>query len=512
MPKYNGFVLFLLSVIPAFGPESLARLHAQTSDFPNSVEQTTSHPSTINLQSDGTALDKRPRAPNTAFLISTVGDENDQAQSTEQVQQRSIEWTRTGDDWPRILGPNSNSQSSETGIRKDWSNEGLPMLWSVETGTGYANCVAAKGRVFQFDRFGDEERLDCYVAETGERLWKTSAPVQYVDSYGYNNGPRASPVVVDDLVLTFGVAGRLACHEIETGKTLWSVETNTKYGVSENFFGVAACPLVWNDDVWVMVGGSQADAQGQSVPNGTAMVCFDLKTGEERAQVGQYLASYSTPIAAKLDGRKVALCLVREGLLAIDLETREQMDFQSWRAPIRESVNAASPVLVGQKILISETYGPGSIVFELRNGKLVEIWRDGKSRKDKLLRAHWATPVAVGSTVFACSGRNEPDSDLRCFSVEDYTLKWFERTRRRSTLLAVDEHLLVLGEYGELWLIEQNSESLSIVTRVNLSTPNPPNGQRQFDYPLWAPPVLSHGLLFIRGPKTLGCFELISDE
>jgi hypothetical protein len=96
--------------------------------------------------------------------------------------------------------------------------------------------------------------------------------------------------------------------------------------------------------------------------------------------------------------------------------------------------------------------------------------------------------------------------------VEDYTLKWFERTRRRSTLLAVDEHLLVLGEYGELWLIEQNSESLSIVTRVNLSTPNPQNGQRQFDYPLWAPPVLSHGLLFIRGPKTLGCFELISDE
>jgi hypothetical protein len=211
-------------------------------------------------------------------------------------QQTSL-WKRTvGEDWPRMLGVHYDSKSSETGILKEWPKQGLKILWSKNTGTGYGNGVAALGRWFQFDRHGDVERLTCYVAETGEELWKWEAKVVYRDEYGYNDGPRASPLVDGKNVYVYGVTGRLACIDIFTGKELWKRELSKDYGVVPNFFGVGATPLVYGDLLITMVGGSPAQGFIKSVPsindlpnakpNGSGMVALDKKTGKEVYRVG----------------------------------------------------------------------------------------------------------------------------------------------------------------------------------------------------------------------------------
>ena len=125
-------------------------------------------------------------------------------------------WTRkNGIDWPRMLGRNYDSRSPEVGILTKWPTAGLKVVWTVDTGTGYGNGVAANGRWFQFDRYGNVERLRCLNAETGLQLWKWESPVEYRDSYGYNNGPRSSPVVDGDRVYVLGVAGMLACVSVK---------------------------------------------------------------------------------------------------------------------------------------------------------------------------------------------------------------------------------------------------------------------------------------------------------
>ena len=92
-------------------------------------------------------------------------------------------WTRSkGQDWPRMLGVHYDSKSNETGILTQWPKEGLRVLWSQKTGTGYGNGVAALGRWFQFDRFGNSERLTCYEAQTGKFLWKWEPRVEYHDA------------------------------------------------------------------------------------------------------------------------------------------------------------------------------------------------------------------------------------------------------------------------------------------------------------------------------------------
>jgi outer membrane protein assembly factor BamB len=393
----------------------------------------------------------------------------------------------------------------------------LPIVWSARTGEGYGNGVASQGRWFQFDRFGSVERLTCFNAENGEPLWNWESPVTYTDMYGYNSGPRASPVVAGEDVIVYGVTGTLACVRVADGAMRWQRAVNQDYGVIQNFFGVGVTPLVHQGLVIVMVGGSPPSLQkvplGQLdgvVPNGSGMVAFDLRDGREVYRTGSYLASYSAPIAASTDRGQVGLALMREGLSVFDLMTGKPRGFFPWRSRSLESVNAASPiVLSSDRILISETYEIGSAIVEWDGASLKEQWRDVPLQKAQLMRSHWATPILIGDYLYGSSGRNEPDADLRCVDIKNRKVMWVHRNRERCTLLAVDGHLLVLTEHGQLQLIRQNPEKYDPVAQMDLEVLMASDGLPLLQAPTWAPPVLSHGLLYLRGNHRLVCLELI---
>jgi hypothetical protein len=72
----------------------------------------------------------------------------------------------------------------------------------------------------------------------------------------------------------------------------------------------------------------------------------------------------------------------------------------------------------------------------------------------------------------------------------------------RASLLYVDGHFVCLGEYGQLTLFKANPQKYESVASANLP-------RELLKYPCWAAPVLSHGLLYVRGDDQLVCFELI---
>lgn len=438
-----------------------------------------------------------------------------------------------------MLGPNYDSISSETGIRTDWGKSGLPIIWTQKTGEGYGNGVAALGRWLQFDRFQSKERLTCYEAETGRELWRSENQVVYADAYGYNNGPRCSPVVDEDRVYTYGVAGRLTCVGLSDGQLRWALDINEQYNVIQNFFGVAASPLVYGDLVWVMVGGSPDEQRGLTInnlprakPNGTAMVAFDKLTGEERFRVGNYLASYSAPVIRKIDNRDIGLAFVREGLLSFDPKTGTELGFTPWRASSLESVNGASPVVVGSNVLIGEAYEIGGALVNVSESGHKSIWKDGTRRREQMFRPHWTNPIVMGNRIFVSSGRNEPDTDLRCIEIgasesdpskndsnrkstpESITkLIWSVANRDRMTGIAIDGHIVWLGEYGILQLAKIDGDRYQVVSEMDLgNTKSPLENAPLIIAPSWAPPVVSHGLLYVRGANRVVCLELIPDS
>jgi hypothetical protein len=185
-----------------------------------------------------------------------------------------------------------------------------------------------------------------------------------------------------------------------------------------------------------------------------------------------------------------------------------------------ESVNAASPVLIGNKILIGETYEKGSCLIELAAGKHKRLWADGLTRKDQTMRPHWTTPLVDGNDIYVSSGRNEPDTDLRCVtltpsdksSVWNPSVRWTVRNRDRMTGLMVDSHLVMLGESGILQLLAADNRSFRVISEMDLAnTIDPRDNAPYIQTPSWAPPVLSHGLLYVRGANKVICLKLIEE-
>lgn len=407
-------------------------------------------------------------------------------------------------DWPTFLGPTRDGVSSEKGIIAPWPKAGLKKVWECELGIGFAPPVTADGKLFHADRFGDAVRLTAREAATGKFLWKYEYPTEYEDRYGYEPGPRACPVVDGDRVYLYGPDGVLCCLNTGAGKEVWKVETRAKYFFHQNFFGAGSVPLIDGDLLILPVGGSDKGPRPvdfrEAKPNGTALVAFDKKTGAVKYATGDELSSYSSPVIATIDGRKTGLYFARGGLLGFDPPTGKTLFHYKWRARGEESVNASNPVVVGDKVLLTECYGVGAAFLDLKSGKPKEVWTDkDKDAGDQALMCHWNTPIHAGGFVYGSSGRHTEDADLRCVELATGDVKWLKKRTTRCSLTLVDGHLVSLSEYGSLALLKVDSTKYAEVSKYEVPG---------LEYPCWAPPVVSNGLLFVRGKGKLLALQL----
>jgi outer membrane protein assembly factor BamB len=416
---------------------------------------------------------------------------------------------KAGSDWATFLGPLGTGASPETGVVAPWPAGGPRLVWHVKIDGGYANPAISRGRLFLFDRRRDQARLRCLNSETGEPLWQFAYPTDYEDLYNYDGGPRCAPVVDGDRVYLCGPEGMLHCVRAVDGKVLWKVDTVAEFGVVPNFFGVGSAPVVEGDLLIAQVGGSSPDSgrfpsMGQK-GNGSGIVAFDKCTGKVRYRVTDELASYASPVPATIAGRRWCFVFARGGLVGLEPATGK-VDFHfPWRARLLESVNASTPVVAGDRVFLSETYGPGSALLRVKPGGYEVLWSDADAGRDKRMRCHWNTPAYLDGCLYGCSGRHTDEAELRCLEMESGKVKWSEPDLTRTSLLLVDRHLVCLGEDGQVRLLKANPERYQEVCRL------PPESEAGglLRSPCWAAPILAHGLLYVRGRDQLVCLELI---
>jgi outer membrane protein assembly factor BamB len=418
-------------------------------------------------------------------------------------------------DWPGFLGPHRNGKSDERGVPAQWPAKGPVIAWQAPTGTGYAAPAICDGRVFYFGRFLDSARLVCLDARTGEEQWQCDYPTAFEDMLGYNNGPRATPVVDGEVVYTFGAEGVLQCVRVANGEKVWRIDTTKDFGVVKNFFGVGSTPLVYGDLLIVCVGGSPPDsptdvyaASGRVQPNGSAVVAFDKANGNVRWKTGDDLASYSSPVVANIDGRDVVFMFARGGLLAIEPKKGELLAKFPWRARKLESVNASTPIVVGNEIFISETYELGSALVRFTGNAFEEIWTDRNRRREQAMALHWNTPIELDGYLYGSSGYHAPDAELRCVEWKTGKVMWSEPGMGRSSLLLVDGVIISLSEDGTIRVLKPSSQKYTELAKWELTAED---GSPLLPYPAWAAPALSHGLLYVEGANRLVCLKLMGE-
>jgi outer membrane protein assembly factor BamB len=432
--------------------------------------------------------------------------------------------TREGEDWGTFLGPSGTGSSSLAGIASPWEASGPRVVWQASIGEGYCAPAVAGGRAFLFDRVANRLRLRAVEAETGRPLWEAGREVVYTDSFGYDGGPRAQPVVAGHRVLTFGPDGRLECRAIIDGSLLWEVDTSATYHVVQNFFGVGTAPLVVGPLrvgaeertlVVVQVGGSREGANPAAPERldlvkglDSGLVAFDIGSGAEVWRATNQLASYSVPVLATIGGRPLILAWMRDELVAVEPATGKLIDSFRWRSDELFSVVAASPVVSGDQVLLSECYGPGSVLLALENDSFREVRRDKPgARPRQALKTHWNTPVLRDGYAYGSSGRNAGDAQLVCVNWNTGVVGWSEGGLGRSSVTLVDDHLLILGEYGDLVLARATPEKYEEVSRVRPL--DAASGRELLAPPCWAAPVIARGLVFVRGTGRVVCLDLM---
>lgn len=418
---------------------------------------------------------------------------------------------KAGQDWPGFLGPTGDGVSAEKGLVTPWPAAGPKLVWQKEIDIGYAMPSISRGRLFFFDRLRNRARVRARNAETAESLWTFEYTTTYRDKYGYNGGPRCCPVVDGARVYVFGPEGMLHCLRAVDGKLVWKVDTTAEFDVVQNFFGVGSTPVIEGDLLIVQVGGSPKGSDdnnfGELKGNGSAVVAFDKYTGAVKYKVGDELASYAGPVLATIGKRRCGLVFARGGLMAFDPATGKSDFHYPWRASLFESANASNPVVVGNRVFLTECYEIGSALLDVTPGGVKEVWTDRATpTRRKSLMCHWMTPIHVDGYLYGSSGRHTNEAELRCIELATGRVMWREPGLTRSSLLLVDGHFVCLSEDGWLRLLKVNPKRYEEVSSVMLKSGD---GEPLLTEPCWAAPILSHGLLYVRGNKRLVCLEAI---
>jgi outer membrane protein assembly factor BamB len=395
----------------------------------------------------------------------------------------------TTSDWPRFLGPSDNATSPENGLRHDWAAAAPRVVWEYPKGEGHTSPAVVQGKVLLFHRIGDDEVLECFESETGKRIWRNTDRVPYRDRYGSGNGPRTNPVVAGSRVYVHGITGRLRGVDLETGANVWSRDLEQEEGLVPNFFGHGSTPLV-ADGRLVVQAGTRA---------GDSVLALDPETGRDLWRVRHpWGASYSSPVPWIVGGKRCVLVFAggesrppTGGLLCIELESGSILGSLAHRARIAESVNVSAPVVLGgDRVLVSEAYGAGTVAarFSARTSSggatLEKMWVDPDTG------FYLMTPVVSGGWIFGFEGQTQRLAELVCLEASTGKVRWredFGGRFQRGTLLGVGGGYLCLGETGRLGWLELTGDGARLVSETELfSAPE-----------TWALPALSRGLLYV---------------
>lgn len=385
-------------------------------------------------------------------------------------------------DWPQFLGPNRDGVSEEKGLIKEWGESGPPKLWQRDVGEGFSGVAVAGERAILFHRLRNDAIIECLNVRDGRTLWKTSYETDYSDGFNKGDGPRATPTIAGNRVVVLGAEGMLVCLDLEKGTKLWQRNLQMDYGAGPGFFGIGTSPVVDQERVLVNVGGKRA-----------GIVAFALEDGKELWKATDDAASYASPVVRTIAGRRLAVFFTRNGVALLDPADGKVNYTKRWRARYEASVNAATPLVIGDLAFFSTTYETGALLLKLGKGEPEEVWSNDESMSN-----HYNTAIHHDGFLYGFHGRQEATPSFRCIELKTGKVRWEEKKFGCGSLVLADGKLFLLTERGELILALPDPDRYVELARAPVFAARPCRAQI----------ALSNGRLFARDERHLVCFDV----
>jgi outer membrane protein assembly factor BamB len=387
--------------------------------------------------------------------------------------------TSSRDYWTEFRGLGRNGRYDETPILTNWPQDGLKLLWRQPIGGGYASFSIAEGRAFTIEKRRAREVVAAYDLETGRELWIYSWDGEFIEERG--DGPRATPTWEDGRLYALGGTGELHSVDARNGKRIWSRDILKDNGAQNLPWGMAASPLVVDDKVVVLPGGSR----------GNSVVAYNKLTGEPVWKSLNDRAAYSSPMLVTLAGIRQVLAVTATRVVGLDPQNGELLWSHPWDTQM--GINVSQPIVVDpNRFFISSGYGKGAALIEINgsNGSLSA-------------RAVWEKSVKAMNNKFNSSVLHEghayglDEGILACVDVETGEQKWKGGRYGYGQVLLASGHLIVMTETGELVLLKATPDRHQEVARFNALQDR-----------CWNYPALANGRLLVRNQTQMACYDI----
>ncbi len=381
-------------------------------------------------------------------------------------------------DWPRFRGPAMDGRYEAREIATEWPPEGLPLLWKQPVGGGYASFVAASGRAFTIEQRRDQEVVAAYDLTTGRELWARGWIAEFRETLG-GDGPRATPTWDEGRVYALGGTGELKVLAETSGEVLWERNILEDAGASNLQWGMSASPLIVDEKVVVLPGGS----------NGSSVAAYNKRTGALLWKSLDDAQAYTSPMLVTLAGERQILVVGANRVMGLDAEEGLLL----WDFPwvTNQGINVAQPlVLDGSRIFLSAGYGHGAAAVEV-------------SHEDSSFRARpvWSNTRMKNKFTSSVLDRGYiyglDEAILACLDATTGELKWKGGRYGYGQLVFASGHLIVVTERGELVLVRASPdkhEEIAMFPAIEGKT--------------WNHPAIAEGVLLLRNGNEMAAFRI----
>ena len=379
--------------------------------------------------------------------------------------------------WTEYRGPGRTGIYAEMEIMADWPSGKLPRLWRRPIGGGYASVVVAEGTIFTIEQRRQKEVVTAYDLDSGREKWIHGWEAEFQEIMG-GNGPRATPVWHDGRIYALGAAGELRCLDARSGKRIWSRNILLHNQAQNLQWGMAASPLIVDDKVIVLPGGS----------GGKSIVAYNRLTGDPIWKAFDDKQSYISPQLVTLVGRRQIMIVSQMRAMGVAVDDGTLI----WEFPwIYNHARAAQPIVTADnRFFISAGYGYGAALIEIFSE--VDVFKTRTIWTSNRMKNKFASSVLYEGYIYGLD-----EAILACIDAVTGELKWKGGRYGYGQLLLASGHLIITSENGEVALVKADPDKWEEVARFPA-----------IEGKTWNVPAIADGRLIVRNTTEMACFRI----
>ena len=262
-------------------------------------------------------------------------------------------------DWPRFRGPNGTGVSTDKDVPVQWSDKD-GVLWKVPIpGRGNSSPIVWGDRLFVQSAADDgaERWLFCLNANSGEVIWKKTAPGSAAHTHPKNTLSSSTPATDGERVYAVFWDGKE--YELDRLRLQAARRSGLRdLGSYESEHGAGVSPMVYDGRVYV------ADDQGASQNYDTTalstVMAFNAKDGTDawKASRKSFRASYSTPFILEAEKGKPELIVASTaGVTSYNPAGGAENWNYVWSFPTHPLRTVASPIAAAGLVIANAGEG-----------------------------------------------------------------------------------------------------------------------------------------------------------